>query len=159
MGTAMLETYRDSQGTITAAVRTHLRRHGGDPEELEADANAVFVLTYLNFDYKGAFKDTLYGKVARRLERDFKRERHRQKLLGTRVEPDTIPTEDKDRFDVEEFCSTLTQDAAAVVKLVFKSRLKHPVAIRAAVRRHLSGKLGWSRLRVVRAFQAVKERL
>lgn len=165
MSIAMLVTYEEVRPEIERLVRSHMRRKGGNWDDYYSEAVAAFAHVFRNQDdTKGGFREYLRYKVKKALLEVSRTLARRARLIPTEErELEAIPDQ-REKFNIDEFCGRLSRDGSTVVRLVFgppKSfrRLgKGPHLLRAALRRHLKG-MGWSRARVRETFEEVRSQL
>ena len=145
-------------------VHTYQNRHGGDYDELLAEADEGFMHAYATWEpSKGRLSTWTWHKVNSHL---LNLPRQRQKFV---CESLTGDVRSKPRFNLRAFLFELGEDAADVVGLVLESPLdiiqlcreqasEGIVTKRWALVRFLKD-LGWTKNRIVSTFNEIREAL
>jgi len=181
----LAETYLDVKSLLASIAKVHCHKFGGHLEDIQADANSLFVEAYDNYDSeKGEFFNWVKYFVWIRLlySRRIKlRESVRYEIFSS-VEENLV-THDPHYFDLEDFIGGISQDAGYVVRLAVnppkavlqgaskQGGIRHrgnkggtnkgrgrPKTIAAALRRYLQD-LGWATRRVAATFKEIREAL
>lgn len=171
---AAASCYNDVRPTINATVRDFVRAHGGDEEDLRADANTAFLRGWR----KAAGRDIpdfhLYIRrwVWYALFDEYRTKtqyRRKNKTKAIHIDDmDMLQERPAPGFALEDFIAELGEDAAAVVRLVVGDTAGvHDEALarggavrnlRGCVRRHFLA-LGWTRERVNASFAEISSAL
>lgn len=148
------------------------RQHGGDIEELRAEANVHFVRAYHSYDpsHGTALATWVHTKVVGGLL-DTARKRMR-KLRGSRRHSlnDVSPIPERRRNRIRSLLFELSEDARQVIEAIldpqddlrFAVELCHGEDSPYSYRAHLVGYLrdsGWTYKKIVRTFQEIREAL
>jgi hypothetical protein len=166
----MTEVYEDSLGTLGRAVRGFARTHGGETEELAAEARLHFVRACGRYDGRVPF-DKYLGYFVRKnlLESARKIARRSARLPRAVVVLEDLPGREPPReFSVAGLAEELSQDAKIILALVFDHQTRGDAArrqgglmphnYRKAVQSRLR-KLGWAWDRITESFREIREAL
>lgn len=137
---AKTHTYDDVKRLIYQTVHRFYKRYGGDLQELQAQANLIFLESYESHDpEKAQFSTWLVFTLWKRLQGNLRRDlRHRE--LAPTVALGNITMPDRTHFDLDQFMDELSEDARTVASLV----LDLPMDIRLSLETRKQRK-GWDR--------------
>ena len=162
------ETYEEVQDLIRHTVWRLCRRFpGSDFDELMAEAETVFLATWLEYDGRTRFSTRLNHEIWFALfERLRCRAREKQRYADVE---DLDSVETGRTFDLPAWLSELPADVAVVVRLVLDSPADVVRAVRESggrprnykrtVKQYLRTRLGWSWERITETFDDVRRAL
>lgn len=159
------ETYRDVDEKIEKIVWRFIHRHGGNFDELKAEANYAFVRGMYEFPHnkkRSTFNTWLYHIVSTALGDN----------LRLNYRPPALPIEDfknsakaQTSFSPAELLDEISNDACTIISLfldtpaeIYKDALlngKHHRHLKASLKRHLI-QLGWTMKRISDSFEEIR---
>jgi hypothetical protein len=173
------ETYEEVRKLIYHMVHLFRRKHGGDFEELVAEANLAFAKAYRKYDYTFGCPFTSYLCVAiyRHLLRKKQKEMRRKKLWSVSIDQlmgsegygtiaASIVDDVGDTSYLVSRLEELSDDASTVVDLIVASPKEFASVVadsggatgcnrwRGILREYLRG-MGWTNLRVSESFDEI----
>lgn len=116
------ETYSDVRSLLDDIVQAHHRKYGGNPDDLRADANSLFIEAYDKYDSnKGDFFSwTKYFVWMRLLYNRRLQLRESKRYSDLNDDDPSLMRRDPSYFDLEEFISAISPDAGMVVRLALQ---------------------------------------
>jgi len=167
----LTETYKDVQKLIYATAWNFWKIHGGDVEDLVAQANLIFIDAFDTYDSnKSKLTTWLTFKIRKGLFRYMKKEvlRRRNGIAIDDRLVESIPTRKRD-ISVMDFLDELNSDAIVVLQMFLETprdilvdmlnRHGRIDGVRAHLKMRLGNRLrqmGWGTSRIKRAFEIIK---
>jgi len=167
---ALTETYNDTENLINKTVYQFYKRYGGDFEELQAEANLIFIQIYNSYKkHRSRFSTWLCFCIWKGLL-DCKNKLYRQtpKPIIDGNEEDIqiiemLEDRKKHTFSSLELFDGIGDDAETVIRLIWNmphdlpiKNGNHPCHIRASLRKYLRD-AGWTWRRIKESFDEITE--
>jgi len=167
---AMTETYEDVRDLIFETCWKFQKGHGGDIEELIAEANKLFVLAYNSYNSeKSQFTTWVVTSIKNGLKRFVQTEwRQSHASLARIKEHNPSKYERTEPFSVLDLLDEMEKDAHIILQLfldtpreVFEDAVcsgKKPKHIQVCIRRRLGNRLrqmGWTIRRITESFDEI----
>lgn len=157
-------TYKDTENLITYTCWKFHKSHGGDFEELKAEANKLFLKAYSNFDYtKSSFGTWLYYIIWRGLLSWSAKESRQTQYYKNTVDVD-VPDKTSN-WSLSDFMEELTSDARIVAMLaidtpkeiidIVEAKGGEIRNIRSTIRQYLVT-MGWGSKRITESFNEIR---
>jgi len=162
---AMTETYEDVKDLIFDSAWSFQRSHGGDIEELIAESNKIFVLTYHSYNEDfSKFTYWLVFNIKHGLKEFTKHEwRQSHPSLNRIVKHDPYKCEYAETFSVIELLDEIGKDAETILQLftetpkeVFTSTLRERIYIKNRIKNRLR-QMGWTIRRIKKTLEEISE--
>ena len=170
---ALTETYEDVRGLIFETCWKFQKGHGGDIEELIAEANKLFVLAYDSYDNKKSqFTTWLVSSIKNGLKRFVQTEWRQSHPSLSRVKEHNPYQEYEytESFSVLELLDEMEKDAHIIMQLfldtpreLFVSAVSSdgkPKHIQVCMRKRLRNRLrqmGWTIRRITKSFDEIAQ--
>lgn len=181
---AAAECYADAEGLVRSAIQKFVATHGGDPRELRADMNLVFLQAHDDYNpAKGKYTTHVYYRVWKALLEQYRRKLTRSRIaamypltnargargeLGESLPADAEAVVAPREFNLTDFLDGLSSDGKIAVRLclsppvdvcaVVSVRGESPASVREAVKEFLKD-VGWDAVRIARTFAEVRDAL
>lgn len=163
---ALNKTYYDVEKLIKYVVHQFIRQYGGDFEELNAEANLLYIQAFDKYDEsKGKFASWVRFYISKNLLETLRRDLMRNRRVPrVALNFDLVPTNHHE-FDYRDLMEEMSEDASIVLRLAvdtpaelcrqFDNKGGKPRNIRSCIRAFLV-KAGWASARVTEAFEEIK---
>lgn len=158
------EVWNKVKGVVHSTVRAFQRRYGGEYEELLSEAHVHFMKAYDTYNPNPSQNTGDYHIggwvkyiVWNRLKDSLGTQLHRDWVLP-RVENDFSGIAERNTFNLNQFLTEISQEAADVVKFALTNPYGSPYNKQLAVMRLLRD-VGWAGQQILKAFNEIREAL